>query len=94
MTIPPATYGKTTPGLAPGNSYEVNSSIGTHLRQFTDLKETIGHDYESLLGTDLKAEPFNMSADDETLIKSAVSDLHTALQAIDTTFINRLTGLW
>lgn len=35
-----------------------------------------------------------MSAEDETLIKSAVGDLDTALDAIDMTFINQLVGLW
>jgi hypothetical protein len=94
MTIPPATYGKTTPGLAPGNAYDVNASVGLHLRQFVDIKETVGHDYDSLLGTDLKVEPFNMTPEDETLIKSAVNGLHTSLEAIDMTFINRLTGMW
>jgi hypothetical protein len=94
MTIPPATYGKTTPGLAPGNSYEVNASIGAHLRSFVDIKETIAHDYDGLLGVDLKAEPYNMTPEDETLIKSAISDLHTSLEAVNMTWINRLTGLW
>lgn len=94
MTIPPPIYGKTTPGLAPGSASEIDYAIGTHLRTFIDLKETINHDYNNLVGIDLKAEPFNMTPEHETLIKSAVGDLHTALEAIDTTFINRLVGLW
>ena len=94
MTIPPATYGKTTPGLAPGNAYEINLAIGTHLRSFVDIKETIGHDYDGLLGIDLKIDPFNMTPEDETLVKSAINGLHQALEAVDMTFINRLVGLW
>jgi len=94
MTIPPATYGKTTPGLAPGSAYEVHATIGAHLRQFVDLQEMIGHDYNGLAGLDLKAEPYNMTPEDETLVKSAIADLHTNLQGVDMTFINRLTGLW
>lgn len=95
MSMPPPNYGtKTTPGLAPGNAYDVNYAIGTHLRQYVDIMESIGHDHDSLAPLDLKAEPYNMSADDETLIKSAINGLHDALQAVDMTFINRLTGLW
>lgn len=94
MTIPPATYGKTTPGLAPGNSYDVNANVGIHLRTFVDIKETIGHDHDALAPLDLKAEPYNMSEEDETLIKSAVNGLHAALEAVDMTFIDRLTGMW
>ena len=94
MTIPPPIYGKTTPGLAPGSSYDVNYAVGNHLRAFVDVKETISHDYDSLLGTDLQAEPYNMTPEDETLVKSAINGLHTALEAVDMTFINRLTGMW
>ena len=93
MTIPPATYGKTTPGLAPGNAYDVNASVGLHLRQFVDIKETVGHDYDSLLGTDLKVEALQHDPGRRTLIKSAVNGLHQP-EAIDMTFINRLTGMW
>jgi hypothetical protein len=56
--------------------------------------ETINHDREWLASIDLKAPPYELSADDETLIKSAVLDLDEALGAIDMTFIQRLTGLW
>lgn len=94
MTTPPPIYGKTTPGLAPGNAYDVNYAVGSHLRNFVDIKEVISHDYDSLAPLDLKAEPYNMSPEDETLIKSAINGLHTALEAIDMTFINRLTGMW
>lgn len=94
MTIPPPIYGKTTPGLAPGNAYDVNYAIGNHLRSFVDLKETITHDYNGLLGVDLKEEPYNMTPEDETLVKSAIGDLHNALEAVNMVFINQLVGLW
>lgn len=95
MTIPPPPmFASTTVGLNPNNSTELNYAIGNHLRVFVDTRETIAHDYNSLLGKDLKTDPYNMSEEDETLVKSALSELHTALQAVDMTFINRLTGLW
>ena len=81
-------------GLSPQSGNEVNATIGTHMRQFTDVKESTAHDYEWLLGQDLTAAPYNMTPDDETLIKSAVGGLHTALDGVDMTFINRLTGLF
>ena len=82
------------PGLAPANAFEVNNNVGIILRRFVDDKESISHLRESLASLDLKADPYNMTAEDETLIKSAVGDLDTALDAIDMTFINQLVGLW
>lgn len=87
-------YGTTEPGLNPNTASEVNYTIGTHLRQFVSLRETIMHDHDGLEPLDLKAEPYNMAPEDETLIKTAINGLHDALQAVDMTFINRLTGLW
>lgn len=81
-------------GSSPVNALELNNLIGNHLRQFTDNKETIGHDHEWLLAADLKIDPYNMTADDETLIKSAVANLDEALDAVDMTFISRITGLF
>lgn len=81
-------------GVNPQNAAEINMTLGVHLRGFVDLRETIAHDQGFLAGTDLTAAPYSMSADDQTLLKSAISDLNMALQGIDMTFINRLTGLW
>jgi hypothetical protein len=81
-------------GLSPNSAYEVNSTVGQLLRTFTDLKESIGHNHEWLVTADLKIDPYNMSAEEETLIKSAIGDLDTTLDGIDMTFINRLTGLF
>jgi hypothetical protein len=81
-------------GLDPQTADDVNRQIGTHLRQFVNIKETINHDQSWLLGSDLKVEPYNFSADQETLIKSAISGLDTDLEAVTMVFINRLTGLF
>jgi hypothetical protein len=89
MTMPPVTV-----GLAPINADEVNRTIGQHLRTFTDLAEVIAHDHDWLLSADLKLDPYGMSADQETLIKSAIADLDSKLSTVDMTFISRLTGLF
>ena len=81
-------------GLSPTSANEVNTQIGTHLRQFINIKETIGHDHEWLTTADLKADPYNMIVEEETLIKSAIADLDSNLDAINMTFINRLVGLF
>lgn len=98
MTSPPpiilAPGTQLEPGLSPNNASEVNISVGQLCRQFTQVKEAVHRQQGWLVATDLKAEPYLMSADDETLLKSAVSTLDTALEAVDMTFINRLTGLW
>jgi len=87
--IPPQTI-----GLDPQDASDVNRQVGTHLRQFVELKETIGHDQDWLLGADLKGSPYFFSDTQETDIKTAVSQLDAALDAVDMTFINRLTGLF
>ena len=64
------------------------------MRQFVDVQNVNDGDYAWLLAEDLKVDPYNMSLEDETLIKSAVNVLHDALADIDMTFINRLVGLY
>ena len=83
-----------TVGLTPRTADEVNNSVGNILRQFTDIKESVNHLADSLAPLDLQAEPYLMSAEDETLIKSAVNGLDSALDDIDMTFVVRLTGMW
>jgi hypothetical protein len=83
-----------TVGVSPINGDEVNRTIGTHLRTFTEIKTTINQDHDWLLSTDLKVEPYNLTPDEETLIKSAVAGLDATLDAVDMTFISRLTGLF
>jgi hypothetical protein len=81
-------------GLTPNTAQEINNNVGNILRRFVDDRESVLHLHASLEPLDLKAEPYLMSAEDETLIKSAVGDLNTALQAVDLTFISRLVGMW
>jgi hypothetical protein len=94
MAFPPEPTAPATVGLSPKTADEVNYSVGIMLRQFTDVQESVGHFREWLAAADLKVAPYNFAADQETLIKSAIADLDTALDGVDMTFINRLTGLW
>ena len=91
MTIPDTT--PLTVGLQPISADEVNRRVGTHLQQFLELKNQINQDQAYLLATDLKVPPYNFSATQETLIKSAINGLDTSLDAVDMTFITRLIGL-
>ena len=86
--LPPATV-----GTQPENAFAVNQLIGQHLRQFGQSKIVINQDNNWLVTVDLKAAPYYFSADQETLLKSAVADLDTALDALDMTFISRIIGL-
>lgn len=81
-------------GLSPRTADEVNNLIGTQMRQFVDVRNVISGSQAWLVAADLKVDPYNMTAEDETLIKSAVADLDTALQGVDMTFITRLVGLY
>jgi hypothetical protein len=81
-------------GLSPRTADEVNNQVGVILRQWTDNKESIGHFHEWLASADLKVPPYDFTIEDETLIKSAIADLDATLDGVDTTFIDRLTGLW
>lgn len=82
-----------TVGLAPLNAAEVNQSVGTVLRQFATVRGIVHQDELWLASQDLTLPPYSMTADDQTLLKSAVSTLDTSLQAVDMTFISRLIGL-
>ena len=80
-------------GTNPRNADEVNGGIGTHLRGFIASKNTVHGDQLWLAGVDLTVEPYNFTSEQETTIKSAVSGLDTALQAVDMTFINQVVGI-
>lgn len=83
-----------TVGAAPRNADEVNGLVGQHLRNFITTKNTINQDRDFLAATDLKVPPYSFTADQETLIKTAVLELDTALDGVDMTFITRLIGLY
>ena len=85
---PPATV-----GTQPRNADEVNALVGTHLRAFMTSKIVVNQDHDFLAATDLQEAPYYFSSEQETLIKSALADLDTALDQIDTTFISRLIGM-
>jgi hypothetical protein len=81
-------------GLAPQTAMEINNQTGQLMRDFVEMKEKVGHYRDSMAGLLLTEPPFDMSAEDETLIKTAINQIDTALDAIDMTFINRLVGLF
>jgi hypothetical protein len=85
---PPATI-----GTNPKSADEVNGLIGIHLRGFAASRITISQDENFFSVTDLKAAPYYFSAAQEATIKSCFTDLNTALQAIDMTFIYQLVGM-
>lgn len=81
-------------GSVPQNADEVNSPVGSICRQFILLEQQVSR-FNTFLGTvSLQGAPYNMSSGDEANIKSAIGGLNTALSAVDTTFVNRLTGLF
>jgi hypothetical protein len=81
-------------GLTPSTAAEINNNVGVILRRFVDDKESVNHLAANLAPLDLQGEPYLMTEEDETLIKSAVNALDTALDGIDMTFIDRLVGMW
>jgi hypothetical protein len=85
---PPATV-----GTQPRNADEVNGLVGLHLRAVCGSKIQIGQDHDWLATVDLKAAPYYFSDTQETLIKSAIADLDTALDAVNMTFISQLVGM-
>jgi len=86
---PPATIGS-----QPRSAEEVNGLVGTHLRGFVASRGTIHQDQDYFAATDLKGPPYYFSAAQETDLKTAISQLDAALQAVDMTFINRIVGMW
>ena len=81
-------------GLTPKTADEIHYQVGTLLRQFVDLKERISQQQASLAPLVLTDPPYEMPSEDETLLKSAINQLDTELDAMDMTFVNRLVGLW
>lgn len=81
-------------GLSPRTADEVNNNVGVVLRRFVDAQRSVNQTQASLAGVDLKAEPYLMTPEQETLIKSALNDLDADLDAVNMTFINQLVGIW
>jgi len=93
MSLPPEPPPPATVGTAPRNADEVNGVIGLHLKDFLRIKTVINQDQDWLSPSDLKLAPYYFTDEQEALIKSALSGLDEALDAIDMTFISRLVGL-
>jgi len=81
-------------GTQPRNADEVNGLVGAHLRGFVASRGTVHQDELFFSVTDLKAAPYYFTDQQEALLKSAISSLDTALQAVDMTFISRIVGMW
>jgi len=88
MPTPPATV-----GAQPINADTVNNMVGNVLRQFLVVKGSVGQDQAWLATVNLQDPPYGFSADQETLLKTAINGLDAAFDGIDMTFINRLIGL-
>lgn len=80
-------------GLSPQTAADVNNNTGSVCRSFVTTRDNVHSQQEWLLATDLTATPYNMDPADQTTIKSALSTLDAALQAVDMTFVSRLIGL-
>ena len=93
MTIPSTPAPPSTVGTQPESAFAVNQIIGQHLRAFVAAKGSVGQDHDWLGTVFLQEPPYYFTAEQETLIKSAIADLDTALDAIDMTFISQIIGL-
>lgn len=81
-------------GLDPQTAADVRVAVGGLLRQFVITREQVARYQASLAGFDLTQPPYSMGAIESATIGSALNGLNTALQAVDLTFINELTGLF
>lgn len=94
MSIPTDPAPPATIGTNPKSADEVNGLVGTHLKGFLASRGTIEQDQNFFAATDLKAAPYFFSDTQETDLKTAISELNTALQAVDLTFISRIVGMF
>jgi hypothetical protein len=94
MTLPTTPPPPDTIGSQPKNAAQVNDTVGLHLRQFLAAKIAINQDQDYFAATDLKAAPYYFTPAQETDLKTAISQLDSALDAIDLTFINRIVGMY
>jgi hypothetical protein len=93
MTLPVEPTPPDTIGTQPRSAVEINGLVGTHLRDFLAVKIHINQDHEFFSVTDLKAAPYYFSPEQEAVLKSAITDLDTALDAVDLTFISQIVGM-
>jgi hypothetical protein len=81
-------------GLNPNSAQEVNTGVGQVMRQFVMAKDAINRSQGSIAPLDLTKAPYNMSAEDDALIKTALNELDTVLDGINMVWINRLIGVY
>lgn len=82
-------------GAAPETAAQVNSQIGGHMRTFVLLRDAMNRSDNWLDGVNLQNAPYNMSAGDEAVIKSAVSQLDAVFEGLSAElngWITQLTG--
>lgn len=93
MTFPAPPTPPATIGAQPQSAAEVNSLVGTRMREFLALKERIAQTQEFLAVTDLKGAPYYYSDQQEAVIKSGVGDLNNGLGQVPLAFISQLAGM-
>ena len=94
MTIPETPPPPATIGTNPRSADEVNNLVGVHLRGFLASRATINQDQNFMAATALTAAPYYFTPEQETEIKTAISQLDAALDAVDLTFISRVVGMF
>lgn len=84
-------------GANPTSAADINVQVGAIMRQFVALQQQAARFQRFMSVTDLSAAPYSMGSaagSDGAIVKSAVNDLNTGLQAVSMTFINQTTGLF
>ena len=81
-------------GLNPNSAQELNTSVGQVLRQFVMAKDAVNRSQGSVAPLTLTDPPYNMTPEDDALIKTALNDLDEVLDGVDMTWINRLIGIY
>lgn len=79
-------------GTLPANNNDINLAVGGLCRQFLLFKDSVAACQAMLASLTLQTPPYTFDSTSEANIKSAISGLNTALQAIDVTFVNRVAG--
>jgi hypothetical protein len=82
-------------GLAPPDGPTVQAAIGARARQIILLVAQVHRDETGwLAGVDLTQPPYNLSAADQALLKSAIATADKTLQSMDLTFLDQVAGLF
>jgi hypothetical protein len=73
MSLPPEPAPPEVIGAQPINANEVNNKVGSCLRDFLRIQQTINQNQSWLAGADLKLAPYYFTETQETDLKSATS---------------------